>query len=126
MPLYTIWTTGTTRDQLIAVLHCTAGDVLIALSAWACAIVIAVHPEAGESPLNVALLTIAFGLLYSGYSEWLNTTVRQSWTYSDGMPVVPVLGLGLSPLLRWLAIPVLALWAADPRSDGAAPARHKN
>jgi hypothetical protein len=62
----------------------------------------------GASPF----LVIAFGLVYTGYSEWLNATVRQSWTYSDLMPVIPWLGLGLSPMLQWLVIPSLALAAA--------------
>ena len=30
LPLYTLWTEGTRAAQVFAVLHCTAGDVLIA------------------------------------------------------------------------------------------------
>ncbi|MFD1381691.1 hypothetical protein [Fodinicurvata halophila] len=33
MPLYTLWMTGTPREIVFAALHCTAGDILIALSA---------------------------------------------------------------------------------------------
>ena len=33
LPLYTIWETGTVLDLVFAALHCTGGDVLIALSA---------------------------------------------------------------------------------------------
>ena len=31
LPLYTIWTDGTIRDNAVAVLNCTMGDLLIAL-----------------------------------------------------------------------------------------------
>ena len=31
LPLYTIWNTGTPREIVIAVLHCTAGDVSIGM-----------------------------------------------------------------------------------------------
>ncbi len=30
LPLYTLWTTGTRREQVFAVLHCTIGDAMIA------------------------------------------------------------------------------------------------
>ena len=38
LPLYTIWTSGSLQEQAFAVLHCTAGDVLIALAALAVAL----------------------------------------------------------------------------------------
>ena len=44
LPLYTIWTNGTIRDNAVAVLHCTMGDVLIALAALTAALVVAGHP----------------------------------------------------------------------------------
>lgn len=33
-----------------------------------------------------------------------------SWTYSAAMPVVPGIGVGLSPLLQWLVLPPLVVW----------------
>ncbi|MBW3618497.1 MAG: hypothetical protein KY446_12285 [Proteobacteria bacterium] len=33
-----------------------------------------------------------------------------SWSYADAMPIVPVLGAGLSPLLQWLILPPLVVW----------------
>jgi hypothetical protein len=113
LPLYTIWNDGTTRDKLVAVVHCTAGDVLIALCSWAFAVVVAGGSGwPAERSYRVALLTITAGLAYTAYSEWLNTAVKRSWTYSDLMPVMPGLGLGWSPILQWLLVPVLALWVA--------------
>ena len=114
LPLYTIWTDGTMRENVFAVLHCTAGDVLIALSAWAFAVLLAGRPRwPAEAAGRVAVLTIMAGFAYTVYSEWLHTAVRQSWTYSPWMPVIPGLGMGLSPALQWLVIPSLALWVAD-------------
>jgi hypothetical protein len=37
LPLYTIWSTGTTLEILFAVIHCTAGDLLITACALALA-----------------------------------------------------------------------------------------
>jgi hypothetical protein len=62
----------------------------------------------------VAALMLAFGLGYTVFSEWLNIVVRKSWAYSSLTPVVSLfgLGIGLSPLLQWMVVPTLALYAA--------------
>jgi hypothetical protein len=120
LPLYTVWSQGTPRDKLEAVSHCTARDILIAVSAWVLAVLVVGRPQwPADGFWCVAVLVIAFGLVYTGYSEWMNATVRQSWTYSDLMPVIPWLGLGLSPLLQWLVIPSLALSAAGRRHSNS-------
>jgi hypothetical protein len=124
LPLYTLWRTGTRGEQAFAVLHCTGGDLLIAGSALLMALIVVGDerwPDA--SKLQVAALTVAIGIAYTIYSEWLNTTVRLSWTYTELMPVVPWIGTGLSPLLQWIVVPALALWAASGRANEAsAPA----
>lgn len=33
-----------------------------------------------------------------------------SWRYTPAMPVTPLLGIGLAPLLMWLVVPVLVRW----------------
>ncbi len=113
LPLYTIWRDGTLREKAFAVLHCTMGDVLIALAALAGALVVAgdhAWPERRWTP--VAAMTLAIGVGYTVYSEHLNVEVRQSWTYSDLMPRLPPLGTGLSPIIQWVVVPVAALvWA---------------
>jgi hypothetical protein len=113
LPLYTIWTDGTIRDNGFAVLHCTMGDVLIALTALTAALMVAgdhVWPARRWTP--VAALTLTIGLAYTVYSEHLNANVRRSWTYSELMPRLPLLGTGLSPIAQWFVVPTAALvWA---------------
>jgi hypothetical protein len=111
--LYGIWERGTAAQIAFAVLHCTAGDLLIALSAIAAALVLAGSPNwPGERFFVVAALTIVFGLAYTVFREWLNVSVRGSWSYSPRMPTVPPFNTGLSPLLQWLVVPGIALTAA--------------
>lgn len=108
LPLYTIWRTGTVREQAFAIAHCTGGDVLIALSALTLAL-ITVGDESwpGGRFRRVAGLALIFGLGYTAFSEWLNIVVRAAWSYSDWMPIVSIAGLniGLSPLLQWIVVP---------------------
>jgi hypothetical protein len=111
LPLYTIWDTGTLREQVFAVVHCSIGDVLIALSTLTLALFIAggkAWPV--ERFWQVAALALILGIGYAIFSEWLNVIVRASWDYSERMPVVSALGLriGVSPLLQWFVVPAAA------------------
>jgi hypothetical protein len=126
LPLYTLWTVGTPGERAFAILHCSAGDILIATSALVLALVLAgtrAWPRVGFR--RVTALTVIFGLAYTAFSEWLNTAVRSTWAYSDLMPVVRFAGLevGMSPLLQWIAVPALAFTCAWRRA--ARTARHE-
>jgi len=108
LPLYTIWSTGTRFEVLFVVIHCTAGDLLITASALTLAALVA---RIGHWPFfgnRMALTAILLGLGYTVFSEWLNTQVRHSWSYTEAMPLLPPLGTGLTPFLQWLIVPGIA------------------
>lgn len=110
LPLYTIWTTGTAREVVFAVVHCTGGDVLIALTALTLALVaVGTKDWPAESHQRVMFVTVVLGVGYTIFSEWLNIVVRANWAYAPSMPIVPIINTGLSPLLQWIVIPLLAL-----------------
>ena len=113
LPLYTLWTESTAEYLLFVVVHCTGGDLLIALSALTMALLLvapAGWPHFGFG--RVATVATVFGVGYTIFSEWLNIVVRKSWQYSDLMPVVPIVDAGLSPILQWVLIPPAMLWLA--------------
>lgn len=113
LPLYTIWTEGTPHQLAFSVVHCTGGDILIALGCLVAALVLvgsSAWPRDGF--IRVLWLSVTLGLAYTAYSEWLNVEVRRSWTYSSAMPTIPPFGTGLSPVLQWFLLPTLGLvWA---------------
>jgi len=123
LPLYTIWRTGTWRENAFAVVHCTGGDLLIATASLTLALVLAGHRDWPARRFGaVAALTVVYGIAYTMFSEWLNIVLRDSWAYSELMPVVRMgsFELGLSPIAQWIVVPVLAFaWvrrgAAHPR-----------
>jgi hypothetical protein len=120
LPLYTIWRTGTSRQILFALVHCAAGDVLISAAALACAFLFVRLRRQRLFGRAMIVSTLLVGLGYSVFSEWLNTTIRQTWSYSDAMPVLPPLGTGLAPVLQWLVVPGLALAYVGRRFAGNA------
>jgi hypothetical protein len=124
MPLYTLWATGTRGEIAFAVVHCTGGDILIATASLVLALVVAGRPEWPVRGFGqVGILAVAFGVAYTVFSEWLNIGVRQSWAYSGLMPVLPIVGIGLTPLLQWVFVPWAALLAARRRGQVASSAR---
>lgn len=50
------------------------------------------------------------GLLVTIASERLATQVWDRWSYHALMPVVPLLDVGLTPLLQWTLLPSLIVW----------------
>ena len=125
LPLYTIWTTGAPSERAFAVLHCTLGDLLIAVSTLTLALILAGNHRWPQTRFSlIAGLTVVFGLGYTVFSEWLNVMVRATWAYSEWMPIIPIAGLkiGLSPLLQWIIVPGAAFtitrWVTARHANG--------
>lgn len=111
LPLYTIWAEGSVRGLVFAAVHCAGGDVLIGGAALVLALLLAGNPGWPARGFRlVAALTVAFGVAYTVFSEWLNIVVREAWAYSDLMPIIPVIDVGLSPLAQWIVIPTAGFW----------------
>jgi len=111
MPLYGVWKTGTADEIIYNGLHCTVGDVMIAAFSLLAAIVLvgwSRWPQSGWLPVSSTAILVGVG--YTAFSEWHNVYVLQSWSYACAMPVVPGTGIGLSPLVQWLVVPITALW----------------
>ena len=120
IPLYTIWLEGTWGEIVFAILHCTGGDLLIAMSTMLLSLFLlgsAIWPR--ERMHRVLVVAVLFGVAYTVFSEWLNIVIRAAWAYRDIMPVVPILDAGLTPLLQWVIVPTMAYMAAIrfPRRD---------
>lgn len=112
LPLYTIWATGSPGWIAFAVLHCTAGDVLIGTAALILALLLTRAGEPAEWPMwRIGAGTAMLAVAYTVLSERLNIAAG-NWAYSDWMPILPWVEVGLSPLLQWLLVPLAALgWA---------------
>lgn len=91
----------------------TLGDAAIMLAAyWAVAATRGNRNWIARPDTASVLLFAALGELTTAIIErlalagfWL-----ESWTYSAAMPTLPGIGVGLSPLLQWLVLPLLVVW----------------
>jgi hypothetical protein len=109
LPLYTLWRTGTPREIAFALIHCTGGDILITTVTLAAAAALTRLFGWRAFGWRMVFTAIALGAAYTIFSEWLNVEIRRTWSYTAAMPLLPVLGTGLTPLLQWLIVPTLAL-----------------
>lgn len=99
-------------------LHCTGGDLMIlVVTFWVVSLMARSRAWATAERLWPKLLFVVGGLAYTVFSEWFNTTIRETWTYTESMP--QVFGFGLSPLLQWAVVPpiVLCLMARASHRD---------
>ena len=102
--LYTIWAEADGMGVAWALLHCTLGDVVIALAMFALAGIVlwradwpASRPWAGGAVVSIG------AMIFTAWSEWYNVYRTGAWGYTSDMPTI--YGVGLSPLLQWLIIP---------------------
>ena len=113
LPLYTIWHEANAGYIAFAVAHCTIGDILIGSAALAIALIATCAGPVGEWQwLRIGVSTAFIGVGYTVFSEWMNTSLRQGWQYSELMPTLELHGVivGLSPIAPWTVVPALALY----------------
>ena len=122
-PLYRGLAEGSHVDRIRCCLLATLGDVVIALVAYgAIALVMRdrfwLAPSRGSRGAELGYVTL--GVAITVAMELLSVAVWRRWAYTDAMPTIG--GVGLSPLLQWLAAPPLVLWLAGRHLELAGPA----
>lgn len=93
----------------------TLGDGAIMLAAYWCVAAVARSRRwiVDASTTNV-LLFAAVGTSTTIIIERLalNGMWLDGWAYSPWMPIVPVVEVGLTPILQWIVLPPLVVWFA--------------
>ena len=110
-PLYTVWHEGDWSYILYGLMHCTLGDLLIMLSVfWLISLLNRSRYWIFSPSWRTVVLFTALGLNYTIFSEIINTRVKDTWGYTELMPIVPVIEIGGMPFLQWLLIPPVLIW----------------
>lgn len=102
-------------DWLRAFPHCTAatvGDAFVTLGVYGTGALASGSPEWGRAPRwNVYLTAAVLGAVAALSLEW-RALATGRWSYSDLMPMVPGLSVGLLPFLQLPLLVPLAFWSA--------------
>lgn len=108
---------GATHWEAVKVCtRATLGDAVIMLIAYWSVAVAASDRLWFRAPSRIHMLGfIAAGVIITiGIEHFATQSTHPAWgwRYADTMPIVPVLGVGLTPLLQWILLPPLAIWFA--------------
>lgn len=105
----------------------TGGDILILLAGfWLASMVRGNRQWVLLGERKPAAMLVVTALLVTIVLERLATGPLERWTYADAMPIVPLLQVGMSPLLQWLLVPPLLLWLTRRHLVGQAALRSYN
>ncbi len=108
--LYTIWAEADGMSVAWALLHCSLGDVVIALAMFALAGIMLWRADWPASrPWTGGAIVVIGAMAFTAWSEWYNVYRAGNWDYTASMPMI--FGIGLSPLLQWLVLPPMMLGA---------------
>lgn len=121
-PLFDGMAAATHSAVIGACLQATLGDVVIMLLAHASIVVVTRRRRWMLAPSRREVAGfVAAGVAITAMIEWLATRGHwvQTWVYSSAMPVIPGIGLGLSPLLQWVIVPPMVLWFTRRQSAHA-------
>jgi hypothetical protein len=109
----------------------TLGDAAIMLVAyWVVAATRGSRTWIARPQTATVFLFATFGVLATALIERLALAGLwiDSWAYSASMPIVPGIGVGLSPLLQWIVLPLLVVWFVrrQIRTDTFSPAESRS
>lgn len=113
IPLYVGMSEAGHWSAVVQCTRATVGDGFIALMAYGIA-AIATRNKLWlfqRSVSNMSLYLIS-GLTITVIIEYFATTVYGRWQYSELMPMMPVVNIGISPLLQWIFIPPISIWVS--------------
>ena len=111
MPLYQNMPFNELRSWLLC-FRASLGDGIIILFIWLIGYLIYRQTDwfVHKSISSLAIILLSGTLIAIGIEIHALSTGR--WAYSNVMPLIPVIGVGLSPLLQLLLLPWMSMWAA--------------
>jgi hypothetical protein len=99
------------HTMLYGWLHCTLGDVLLTLGSFWLISLISWNRRwfLKLTKTNLAGFVLV-GVGYTLLSEWSNVHIFKSWVYNELMPIIPLIRVGLFPVLQWIVVPSVIIF----------------
>lgn len=94
-------------------LQATFGDVVITFIAFGAASLFA-RSRYWFDGTNIRsykpwIVWYGFGVAITIVIEIYSTTIAERWAYGPLMPIIPLISVGLSPVLQWIIVPVFTI-----------------
>lgn len=122
-PLYQGMPDAAHWDSIKVCTRATLGDgVIMLLAYWGAAILIRDRRWIATPRLAPILTMIGIGVAITVLLERLAIVSDRpswGWRYAETMPMVPLIGIGLAPLLQWVILPLLLVWFVKRQLAGA-------
>jgi hypothetical protein len=100
----------------------TLGDAVIAVAAfWIVAARAGSRRWITAPSVPQVACFVSIGLGIATALEWMATHVQARWAYGTSMPMVPVVRVGLAPVLQWVIVPPLVVWFVKRQLAGTRP-----
>ena len=108
-------------DGVVACTRATLGDAVISLLAYWVASLRAGTRDWLSARRDAGLRAyLATGLVITVVIERTSTGPLARWTYSEIMPVVPALDVGVVPIAQWVVLPLALVYLARRQMAGTA------
>ena len=115
---YAAIATAPHAEAVVACFRTTVGDVGITLTSYAAASVVGTKRWMVRATPRLLAIYLGIGLGATAVLEYISVHVLHRWAYAAVMPTIG--GIGLVPLVQWLALPPTILWLARRHLAGAA------
>ena len=123
VPLYRGMPDAAHWDAIKICTRAALGDgVIMLLAYWGAALLVRDRSWIGRPRVAPTLSFVGIGVAITVVLERLavvSNNANWGWRYADTMPIVPVLKIGLAPLLQWLILPLLLVWFVSRQLAGA-------
>src|SRR5680860_183399 len=111
MPLYEATANSIFFEGIAGCTLATFGDAAITLIGfWSVAAVVRSRQWVLRPNWPQVAGFVTVGIVITILLETLATGPLDRWNYSDSMPLVPIVHIGLTPFLQWLFLPPLVVW----------------
>ena len=117
VPFYVAIATAPHAEAVVACFRATVGDVGITLTSYAAASAVGTKRWMVRTTPSLLAIYLGIGLVVTAVLEHVSVHVLHRWAYAAVMPTIG--GIGLVPLVQWLALPPITLWLARRHLVGA-------
>ena len=120
MPLFLGMRESTQGAAIKACTFATLGDgVIMLLAYWGGALLVQDRRWIARPRRAPILTMIGIAVAITVFVERWAIVSAWGWRYAENMPVIPMLGIGLTPVLQWIILPPLLVWFVKRKLAGA-------